>query len=73
METADELDIRFNNKELAENLTSLTYEEIQEFKQIVKKVKDIDLTDQQAEDQASRMVKLSRLIMQKLTIEKRQS
>lgn len=73
METADVLaDIGFKDKKFTENLASLTLEEIQEFKQIVKKVKNIDLTDQEAENQATRMVKLSRLIMQELTIEKRQ-
>lgn len=50
---------------------SLTHEEIIEFKQIVKKVKDIDLTDEEAEDQATRMVKLVLLLRQKQLLDKR--
>ncbi len=51
-------------------LPSLTPEEIQEFKQIVKKVKGIDLNDIEAQDQATRMVKLAKLLMQQQLLEK---
>ncbi len=49
---------------------SLTREEILEFKQIVKKVKNIDLTEEEAEDQATRMVKYVLLLRQKQLLDK---
>ena len=61
--------IRLRDRVLVENTISLTYEEIQEFKQIVKKVKDIDLTDEEAEDQARRMIKLALLVREKQLLE----
>lgn len=41
----------------------LTEEEIQEFKQIVKKVYGIDLTDDEARDQGSRLILLFELLI----------
>lgn len=49
----------------------LTPQEIQEFQQIVKKAKGIELTFEEAENQASRMVKLAYLVMNNLPIENR--
>lgn len=51
----------------------LTVEEVQEFQKIVKKVKDIDLTYEEAEDQATRMVKLVLLLKQKRLLENQRS
>lgn len=53
----------------ANSSLSLNPQEIQEFKLIVKKIKDIDLTDEEAEDQALRMVRLALLIREKLLLE----
>lgn len=49
--------------------TGLTLEEIMEFQAIVKNVKGIDLTYEQAQEQGTRMVKLVRLLIQKRPIE----
>lgn len=57
--------IRLRDRVFVSNAIKLTYEEIQEFKQIVKKVKDIELTDEEAEDQAIRMIKLALLVREK--------
>lgn len=51
----------------------LTVEEVREFQQIVKKVKDIDLSYTEAEDQATRMVKLTLLLKQKRLLENQRS
>lgn len=51
----------------------LTVEEVREFQQIVKRVKDIDLTYEEAEDQATRMVKLALLLKQKRLLENQRS
>ncbi len=70
MANGDELAyIRFRDRFFVENTISLTDQEIQEFKQIVKKVKDIDLTDEEAEDQAIRMIKLAYLVREKQLLE----
>ena len=61
--------IRFRDRLFVESAISLTDEEIQEFKQIVKRVKDIDLTDEEAEDQAVRMIKLAYLVREKQLFE----
>jgi hypothetical protein len=53
----------------ANSTVSLNPQEIQEFKLIVKKIKDIDLTDEEAEDQALRMVRLALLVKEKLLLE----
>lgn len=53
--------------------SDLTVEEVREFQQIVKKVKDIDLTYEEAEDQATRMVKLVLLMKQKRLLENQRS
>lgn len=53
----------------ANSTLSLTPQEIQEFKLIVKKIKDIDLTDDEAEDQARRMIRLALLVKEKLSLE----
>ncbi len=60
--------LRFLDK-TSQRKIELTDEEIQEFKQIVKKVKDIDLTDEEAEDQAIRMIKLAYLVREKQELE----
>ena len=49
--------------------SDLTVEEVQEFQQIVKRVKDIDLSYTEAEDQATRMIKLALLLKQKRLLE----
>ncbi len=70
MASGDELAyIRFRDRLFVESAISLTDEEIQEFKQIVKRVKDIDLTDEEAEDQAIRMIKLAYLVREKQLLE----
>lgn len=40
----------------------LTQEEIQEFKELVKKTKSLELTDEQDEDQGSRLIQAMELI-----------
>lgn len=55
---------KFDNSKL-----SLNSQEIQEFKLIVKKIKNIDLTDEEAEDQALRMVRLALLVKEKLLLQ----
>lgn len=42
-------------------------EEIEEFRQIVKKVKGVELTSAEAEDQAMRFIKLFRLVVENPT------
>ena len=70
MATGDELAyLRFRDRLFVESAISLTDEEIQEFKQIVKRVKDIDLTDEEAEDQAIRIIKLAYLVREKQLLE----
>jgi len=70
MANGDELAyIRLRDRLFVESAISLTDEEIQEFKQIVKKVKDIDLTDEEAENQAIRMIKLAYLVREKQLLE----
>lgn len=54
---------------ISEVSPQLTQQEILEFAQIVKKTKGIDLTFEEAENQASRMVKLAYLVMNNLPIE----
>jgi hypothetical protein len=45
-------------------MSMLTPQEIQEFKDITKKVKGIDLTDEEAEDQGSRLIRSFELILE---------
>ncbi|MCL5410001.1 MAG: hypothetical protein M1607_04040 [Patescibacteria group bacterium] len=51
----------------------LTEEEIQEFKQIVKKVYGIDLTDDEARDQGSRIILLFELLIKNKQKQNQQS
>jgi hypothetical protein len=45
-------------------MPTLTLDEIQRFKELIKQTKGVDLTDAEAENQGSRLIRLSELLIE---------